>query len=91
MPKVLYRPPYTPNDFEEALVQLRSGRLPEGMDDLTAYINHTTNELVRYTVALTECAVRQRTEINTLREALGKATGLRQGRTPGKPRQTGGQ
>lgn len=72
-----YRPPYAPDDFEAALETLRSGRLPDSMDELTAYLNHTTRELVRYAVAITECAKRQNTEINTLREALGKATGLK--------------
>ena len=75
--KANYRPPYTPDDFEEALDMLRAGKIPDNMDDLKAYINHTTRELVTYAQAVTECAFRQKTEIQTLREALGKATGLK--------------
>lgn len=76
MRKANYRPPYTPEDFETAIASLRNGKIPDSMDDLKAYINHTTRELVDYARAVTECAIRQNTEIQTLREALGKATGL---------------
>lgn len=86
-----YRPPYTPDDFETALHELRCGRLPNGMDELTAYLNHTIKELAAYAVAITECAKRQNTEIKTLREALGKATGLKTGRTRAETRATGGK
>ena len=75
--KANYRPPYTPDDFEKALDMLRAGKIPDSMDDLKAYINHTTRELVTYAQAVTECVIRQKTEIQTLREALGKATGLK--------------
>lgn len=76
MRKSNYRPPYTPDDFDAAIASLRNGKIPDSMDDLKAYINHTTRELVDYARAVTECAIRQNTEIQTLREALGKATGL---------------
>lgn len=77
MRKANYRPPFAPEDFEKAIASLRNGKIPDSMDDLKAYINHTTRELVAYAQAVTECAIRQNTEIQTLREALGKATGLR--------------
>lgn len=76
MRKANYRPPFAPEDFEKAIESLRNGKIPDSMDDLKAYINHTTRELVTYAQAVTECAIRQSTEIQTLREALGKATGL---------------
>ena len=77
MKKANYRPPFAPEDFEEAISSLRNGKIPDSMDDLKAYINHTTRELVTYAQAVTECAVRQSTEIKALREALGNVTGLR--------------
>lgn len=77
MRKANYHPPFAPEDFEAAIASLRNGKIPDGMDELKAYINHTTRELVIYARAVTECAVRQNTEIQTLREALGKATGLK--------------
>lgn len=76
MRKANYRPPFAPEDFEKAIASLRNGKIPDSMDDLKAYTNHTTWELVTYAQAVTECAIRQNTEIQTLREALGKATGL---------------
>lgn len=76
MKKANYRPPFAPEDFEKAIASLRNGKIPDSMDELKAYINHTTRELVAYAQAVTECAIRQNTEIQTLREALGKATGL---------------
>lgn len=81
MRKANYRPPFAPEDFEKAIESLWNGKIPDSMDDLKAYINHTTKELVTYAQAVTECAVRQNTEIQTLREALGKATGLQRRKT----------
>lgn len=83
MKKANYRPPFAPEDFDAAIASLRNGKIPDSMDDLKAYINHTTRELVDYARAVTECAIRQNTEIQTLREALGKATGLRSRGTQG--------
>lgn len=88
MEKPNYRPPYTAEDFNRALEILRSGQIPDGMSDLTAYINHTSKELVEYAVAVTECVVLQNveiqkrdTKIGALEAALEKATGLkREGR-----------
>ena len=88
MRKANYRPPFAPEDFEKAITSLRNGKIPDGMDELKAYINHTTRELVTYAQAVTECAVRQNTEIQTLREALGKATGLQRRKTRKNKRET---
>lgn len=77
MRKANYRPPFATADFDKAIASLRNGKIPDSMDDLKSYINHTTMELVTYAKAVTECAVRQNTEIQALREALGKATGLK--------------
>lgn len=77
MRKANYRPPFSPEDFESAIASIRNGKIPDCMDELKAYINHTTRELVTYAQAVTECAVRQKTQIQTLREAIGKATGLK--------------
>ena len=88
MKKANYRPPFAPEDFEAAIASLRNGKIPDGMDELKAYINHTTRELVTYAQAVTECAVRQNTEIQTLREALGKATGLQRRKIRKNKRET---
>lgn len=88
MRKANYRPPFAPEDFEKAIESLRNGKIPDSMDDLKAYINHTTRELVTYAKAVTECAVRQNTEIQTLREASEKrraCNGAKPEKISGKP------
>lgn len=77
MAKTNYRPAYTAEDFKKALAILRTGHIPDGMSDLTAYINHTTKELVDYALAVTECAVRQAQKIDALEIALTRTAGAK--------------
>ena len=79
-----YRPPYTREDFEKALAVLRKGQIPDGMSELTAYINHTTKELVDYALAVTECAVRQAQKIDALELAVARTAGAKKEGTNGR-------
>lgn len=75
MKTVKFRPAYNEQDFERDLSELRKGHLPRGMDDLRAYIRCTTREAARYLEALTECAIRQGTQIEMYKTALENAAG----------------
>lgn len=75
MKTVKFRPAYNREDFERDLSELRKGHLPRGMDDLQAYIRCTTMEATRYLEALTECAIRQGTQIEMYKTALKNAAG----------------
>ena len=54
--------------FQEALDELRHGRIPGTMPFVAAYIKDTTKELLEYTHAITECAVRQEENNKVLRQ-----------------------
>lgn len=77
MAKTNYRPTYTAEDFNKALAILRTGHIPDGMSELTAYINHTTQELVDYTRAMTECALRLAQKNDALVIALNRTAGAK--------------
>ena len=54
--------------FQEALDELRHGRIPGTMPFVAAYIKDTTKELLEYTHAITECAIRQEENNKVLRQ-----------------------
>ena len=54
--------------FQEALDELRLGRIPGTMPFVAAYIKDTTKELLEYTHAITECAIRQEENNKVLRQ-----------------------
>lgn len=62
--------------FAACIAELKSGHLPKDMSQLVEYIEDTTKEFVEFATAVTECAIRQGTQIEMYKNALGKATGL---------------
>lgn len=64
--------------FEDGLETLRSGHIPGNMDIIKSHINDTTKELIEYTQALTECAIRQNAQIELMQSIIdaGKKAGM---------------
>lgn len=64
--------------FEDGLETLRSGHIPGNMDIIKNHINDTTKELIEYTQALTECALRQNAQIELMQSIIdaGKKAGM---------------
>ena len=54
--------------FEEALAELRKGRIPETMPFVAAYISDSAKERGEYMDAMTECAFRLHQSNKVLRE-----------------------
>ena len=54
--------------FLDALTTLRSGKIPTTMPFVAAYISNTTKELMEYTHAITECAIRLQNSNKVLRD-----------------------
>ena len=54
--------------FNEAISELRKGKIPTTMPFVAAYIQDTRKELMEYTHAVTECAIRLSHSNKVLRE-----------------------
>lgn len=65
-----YEPRMDPHQraFEEAMSELRKGKIPTTMPFVAAYIRNTTRELTEYSQAMTECAYRLNNSNKVLRE-----------------------
>lgn len=75
----------TDNDFQAALKQLKRGKLPRDMLSVAAHVRGTVKDLIEYTEAVTECAVRLNNKNEVLEDILEKA-GVRYENTPDGPR-----
>ena len=75
----------TDGDFQAALKLLKRGKLPPDMLSVAAHVRGTVKELIEYTEAVTECAVRLDNQNGVLRDILDKA-GVRYENTPEGPR-----
>lgn len=76
--------------FEEALSELRKGRIPETMPFVAAYISDAGKERREYMDAITECAFRLsnsnkilRSMVNSLQASLMRALGKKSAETGG--------
>ena len=67
---MMYEPRTDPHQraFEEAMSELRKGKIPTTMPFVAAYIQDTRKELMEYTHAVTECAIRLSHSNQILRE-----------------------
>ena len=67
---MMYEPRTDPHQraFEEAMGELRKGKIPTTMPFVAAYIRNTTRELTAYAQAMTECAYRLNNSNKVLRE-----------------------
>ena len=74
----------TDDEFQAALCQIRSGRIPENFYEIAKHTNGTVKELSEFAVAITECALRQNTTICVLQDILEKAD-VRYQKTPDGP------
>jgi hypothetical protein len=75
----------TDREFQFALSQLHMGHIPENMSSVLCHIRGTIKELLEYSIAITECAVRLENNYTVLKDILDKA-GVVYENTPDGPR-----
>ena len=69
--KAFYR--LTDKEFQLALAQLHLGHIPENMTSVFCHIRGTVKELMEYTIAITECAIRLNNDLEVMRDILDKS------------------
>lgn len=63
----------TDREFKIALAQLHLGHIPKNMTEVCAHIRGTVKELMEYTVAITECAIRLNANLEVMSDILEKS------------------
>ena len=75
----------TDKDFQAALKLLHNGIIPGNFSDVVVHINGTVKELMEFTGAMIECALRLNNKNEVLEDILQKAD-VRYENTPDGPR-----